>query len=469
MRWLLFSWSLVAAAPVSAGGPADSAVRVHATIQNPDLLRPWIKQKPIEVAGSGAVIEDRQILTNAHIVLYAGKIEVQGQDGKKFAAKVKAIAPGINLAVLTVADKDFFAARPALPRSKKLPRAKALVKVYGYPTGRDKLAIVPSKVFRIEFISYSVQTSGVQAHIESILNPGMSGGPVMQGKNMIGLALSLGRRDQFGRVIPNEEIDAFLEDVADGRYDGKPWLHASLQNLENDALRKKLRLRSSAQGLLVTRAGGPLQRFDVLTKIGGYFLDNDGLVQADEDLRFPFQYLVPRVVRDGKVRAGILRGGESLNVELPVTRASEFLIRELNGKYPRYYLYGPLVFSPATIESADQLMQLNPDPSNPLVQRQSDRARFLGEELVVVTSVLPHQCLAGYPNPLGRVVREVNGVEIKSFGHLVDVLRDNTGEFVTLELAAGQPELIVLQRADMSRVTQEIMKKNDIPSRGSRN
>jgi len=467
MRWLFVLCLVVTAAvPLSAGGPGDSVVRVSATVRDPDFLRPWIRQKPVQISGSGAVIEDRQVLTNAHIVLYATEIYVHGQDGKKAAAKIKAIAPGIDLALLTVADKDFFATRPALSRSKKLPKEKALVRVYGYPAGKDTLAIVPSKVLLINYLAYSPQTSGVQVQIDRIVDPGASGGPVIQGKDMCGLALSLGKRDQCGHVIPNEEIDAFLDDIADGRYDGKPWLDLPLQSLQNPALRRALRLRASTEGLLVTRPSGELQRFDILTKLAGYFIDNESMVRVDDNLRFPFQYLVPRTLKNGKVRVGILRGGEPLNIDLPVARADDFLLRELNGKYPPYLLYGPLVFTTATIESAEQLLQLNRETS-PIVQRQNDKARFPGEELVVVSSVFPHKCLADYQNPLGRVVREVNGIAIKNLRHLDKILRDARSEFVTLECAGAQAELLVLDRAEMGRVTGEIMKKNNIPSRGS--
>jgi S1-C subfamily serine protease len=459
---------VLTAGPVSGGGPADSVVRVYATVRDPELLRPWIRRKPVDLAGSGVVIEGKQVLTNAHHVLYATAVYVQAPGGRKVAARVKGVAPGINLALLTVADERFFDTRPALPRTKKPPTEKSVVKVYGYPAGSDKLAITLSKVFRIDYIAYAAQTSGLQVQIENIVDPCTSGGPVLQGKYMMGLALNLGTRDPIGHIIPNEEIEAFLEDMADGRYDGKPWLHLPLQNLQNETLRKRLRLRAATEGLLVTRSSGPLQKLDIITKIGGYFLDNEGQVRVD-DLRLPFQYLIPRVAKQGKVRAGVLRNGEPMNIDLPVTRGSEFLIRDLGGELPPYYLFGPLVFSSVSIESAEQLLQLNADPSSPVVQRQNDKIRFPGEELVVVTTVLPHKCLAGYQNPLGRVIRAVNDIEIKNLRHLAEVLDNSSAEFVTLEWAGGQSEFVVLQRDEMRRVTREIMKKNDIPSRASRN
>jgi len=55
---------------------------------------------------------------------------------------------------------------------------------------------------------------------------------------MVGLAFSrLGGGDNIGYIIPVEEIELFLKDIADGHYDGKPAMFDELQTLENPALR----------------------------------------------------------------------------------------------------------------------------------------------------------------------------------------------------------------------------------------
>ena len=104
--------------------------------RGPDLFRPWNKSNPIESVGSGVIIDGNRILTNAHVVLYATEVFVQGKEGgDKVEAKVKAIQPGIDLALLTVDIKDFFAKRPPLPRAKKPPQERDAVEVYGFPFG----------------------------------------------------------------------------------------------------------------------------------------------------------------------------------------------------------------------------------------------------------------------------------------------------------------------------------------------
>ena len=114
----------------------NSVVKVFSTLRLPDLYRPWTKQSPTEVTGSGAIISGKRILTNAHVVLHASQVQVQAnQAGDKISATVEAIAPGIDLAILKLDDDKFFDSHPGLPLKKTLPDAKEPVMVYGYPTG----------------------------------------------------------------------------------------------------------------------------------------------------------------------------------------------------------------------------------------------------------------------------------------------------------------------------------------------
>ena len=46
----------------------DLVVKIHASQQSPDLVRPWTKGIPRQVKGSGVVIDGKRILTNAHVV-----------------------------------------------------------------------------------------------------------------------------------------------------------------------------------------------------------------------------------------------------------------------------------------------------------------------------------------------------------------------------------------------------------------
>ena len=236
----------------------ESVVKISATLRYPDLTKPWTKHSPQEASGTGVVIDGKRILTNAHVVLYASQLFVESyQSSDKLPARVEAVSPGIDLAILRLEDESFFDKRPPVTRTSTLPEVRDSVLVYGYPQGGSSQSITKGIVSRIEFAPYNEGMSGLRVQVDAAINPGNSGGPALVDGKMIGLIFSkLTQADNIGYIIPGEEIDLFLKDVADGTYDGKPAIHESLQTLENDALRtfsvwtKKSREWSFAQPIL---------------------------------------------------------------------------------------------------------------------------------------------------------------------------------------------------------------------------
>ena len=478
--------SVVATTPATEPTPAishdaeNAVVKVFSTLRRPDLLKPWTKQSPAEVTGSGVIIEGHRILTNAHVVSYASQVQVQGnQAGDKVAAKVLAIATGIDLAVLQVDDKTFFDSRPPLPRASVLPQIKDPVLAYGFPTGGTSLSITKGIVSRIEFEPYNFPVSGLRIQIDAAINPGNSGGPAIAGDKMIGLAFStLNNAQNIGYIIPNEEIELFLKDIADGHYDGKPSIFDEMQTLENPALRAFLKLNPSVQGMVVHRPFGtgasyPLKEWDVVTRIADTPIDDEGMIKLGSNLRVEFRYLVQNVAKNGTVPLTVVRGGKSLQIQLPTPNERPLLIPGLRNDYPPYFIYGPMVFSKATLQfsqflSRPELLSALSFIHNPLVTRFGDPPDADRQELVVVSSPLfPHRLSKGYSNPSGNIVSAVNGIKIRSLAHLVAVLRDLKDEFVTFEFDGEGGEGIVFPRAEAVAATEDILNDNDIRAQGS--
>ena len=106
--------------------------------------------------------------------------------------------------------------------------------------------------------------------------------------------------------------------------------------------------------------------------------------------------------------------------------------------------------------------------NSPLTTRRSDRARFPGEELVVVTApLLRTRMTKGYADPFGQVVSEVNGTKIKNLAHLVELIRTCKDEFLTFRFAEDYAETLVFRRKAMLEATEPLMSENGIPRRGS--
>jgi S1-C subfamily serine protease len=466
---------LVYALPASAADPADSVVKVVATLSYPNPLQPWAKGKAVEVSGTGVIIEGKKVLTNAHLVSYASEVYVQPRPGgNKFEAKVAGVGTDVDLAVLTVKDEKFFDKRPALPRARKLPKVQEAVTVHGFPVGGAEMSVTKGVVSRIDHGAAYGPAPGTLIQVSAAVNPGNSGGPAVANNEMIGVVCSrLEEAENIGYVIPNEEIDGFFAQLKDGRYQPKPIEAAGTeyQRLENPALRRMLKLDDKTRGLLVRPperrpADYPLREFDVLTKIGPHPINNDGRVRLENDVLVPFVTLLPRLTRGGSVPVTVLRDGKEVAAVLPVTTCDNRLIRDYAGEKPAYFIHGPLVFSPAKGEVVSLYFRMNPYLStgdSPLSTRRFDRARFPGEELVVVTRpMFQHKIARGYEDPVGRVVKEVNRVRVKNLVHLVETIRDSKDTFLTFRFAEEGSDLLVFDRREMDHVTEEIMEENGI-------
>ena len=470
-----------AAAQTTNSSVENSVVKVFSTVLPPDPYRPWSKQAPTEVTGSGVVIEGRRILTNAHVVLYASQIQVQAnQAGDKVSATVETIGPDMDLAVLKLEDQAFFDSHPPLPRTSTLPEVKETVLAYGFPLGGDTLSITRGIVSRIEFANYGRFVGGLRVQIDAAINAGNSGGPAMVGDRMIGLAFShLGKADNIGYIIPTEEVDLFLRDVADGRYDGKPIMLGTLQTLENDALRAFLKLDKTVEGIVVHQVESddpayPLKEWDLITKIGDTRVDDQGMIPLGPNLRVSFRYRVQQLAKNGKVPLTVVRGAREVQVELPVSPSAPVLIPDLQGAYPSYFVYGPVVFSDATgqflagFASSGANMTSIGIMTGPLFKRVLDKPAFEGERLVVISSPLfPHRLSKGYGNPISRVVKAINGVRIRNLAHLVEVLRDTQAEFITIEVDGRGGESLVFRRSEVLAATDEILTNNGVRHQGS--
>ncbi len=477
LAWCFSVQAQTAPKAASRSAQLESAVvRIFSTARQPDLYRPWNKAAPTESTGSGVIIEGNRILTNAHVVNYASKVEVRAKEGgDRMAARVVAIARGIDLAVLELEDPSFFANRTAPARANALPEVKDAVLAYGYPLGGNSLSITKGIVSRIEYVPYNFPTAGLRIQIDAAINPGNSGGPVFAEDKMIGLAFSgINSAQNIGYIIPNEEVELFLKDIADGKYDGKPSMFDDFQSLENPSLRSFLKVDKSVRGIVVQRpaskdASYPLKEWDIVTRIGETEIDNQGLVRLTNDVNVRFQYHVQKVAKNGNVPLTVVRGGKSMNIDVPVSASRSRLVAALDGAYPSYFVYGPIVFSRATWEFrgffSTNAGTLNSYAFNaqPLVTRVADEPDANREDLVVVSApFFPHRLVSGYDNRFGSVVYSINDTPVRSLRHMVQMLRDMKDELVVIKFDQRSGESIVLPHKVVVAATEDILSDNGI-------
>ena len=411
MRFALLSSPFVFSAWADARDQVTSSVvKIHVTRREPDFVRPWNKGNPEEIAGSGVIIDGKRILTNAHVVLYASQIFVQAdQSTERVPAKVKAIAPGIDLAIVEVEKPSFFDGRPPLPLADDIPAVKQTVNVYGYPIGGEQISVTQGIVSRIECTAIYYFVRGLRIQIDAALNPGNSGGPAVADGKIVGPGLQQVHQGREHRLPDRRRRNPHVPQ-------GHPRRHATTENrsfgticksTENEALRAKLGLEKET-GVVVclpfsSAPDYPLKKWDVITRIGGEPLDNQGNVKIKDDLRLSFQYLVPKLAKDGRVQLTIFRDRKPLDVQVPVRPDGNFVMPFLMGKYPRYFIYGPMVFMPASQELMTRWLA-GSWASMLMMQRRArcwrgrwTTRRLTGEEIVTLGyGLLPHKTSKGY-------------------------------------------------------------------------
>ncbi len=111
--------------PAIVEAVTDSTVRIDARGCRQDFV------------GSGWVVQDGLVVTNAHVIAGADAVGVRHPGGDRFDAEVVRFDPASDLAVLRVAGLD----RPALPLTDVRPDAEGVV--VGYPGGHSQPRVAP--------------------------------------------------------------------------------------------------------------------------------------------------------------------------------------------------------------------------------------------------------------------------------------------------------------------------------------
>jgi len=78
-----------------------------------------------------------------------------------------------------------------------------------------------------------------------------------------------------------------------------------------------------------------------------------------------------------------------------------------------------------------------------------------------------HKLTRGYSDPFGQVVKDIDGVPVKNLHHLVELLRDAKGEYLTIRFHGEVSETLVFPRKQIEDATSDLMAENGIPRRGS--
>ena len=432
--WLICIWTVVQSPAFASQDKIEQSVfRITNYQQSPDWKSPW-KMKPTSRGlGSGFLIQENLILTNAHVVsdsrmLLVNKISFP----EPFLADVVAIAHDSDLALLKVRDAKFYHNLTPLELGG-IPELRSRVRAYGYPMGGQELSRTEGVVSRIEFGTYV--HPGIDSHLliqtDSAINPGNSGGPVTQSGKAIGVAFQSNLRlNDVGYFIPVPLITRFLSDIEDGKYDGVPEIGVETSSLINKHYRRYLGLPEKTSGILVDRvaphssADGVILSGDVLTKIEDLPIDSAGMVNYGEQKVTFYIEAENRQIGD-LLKIQVWRQGKFKNLTLTL-KAPPFgaEMRNSYDELPEYLIFGGLVFIALNRNYIHSPGNITPSLAYEHWYRELERPRTRLDQAIIISRVLPSSVNSGYSSLQNFIVTTLNGKSINTLNDLDKMLKE---------------------------------------------
>jgi S1-C subfamily serine protease len=168
-------------------------------------------------SGSGFVVADGVVVTNAHVVAGDRRTEVERFDGRRFEADVVGFDSERDLAVLRVSGLG------ASPLTRADAEAGSTGAVFGHP-GAGDLRAAPARIERTDLVSatdiYRTSRTDRLIHVLAAeLQPGDSGGPLVDGTGrVVGVAFAVDPgQHQVAYALARPELEAMLEATGLGR------------------------------------------------------------------------------------------------------------------------------------------------------------------------------------------------------------------------------------------------------------
>src|SRR5438094_2015056 len=297
--------------------PALVQVRVKRAVEvHTEGADPFGGPEERRSSGSGFIIrQDGYLVTNAHVVTDAERIQVKLADGRRFEARLVGHDERVDLALIKIEATGLPVA--VLGDSNRL-RVGEFVLALGHPFGLEQT--VSFGIVSRKGAPLMVAAPGFDfIQTDAAVNPGNSGGPLVNmAGEVVGVNSMAARNGSIGFAIPVNLVKGLLPQLAEKGKVEWGWLGVSIAEVGDDDLAKYnlkeprgVLIRGVMPGEPADRGG--LKPDDVLIALDGTPLD------APRDL----QRVVSTTPVGTVVRVMLLRAGEKKEVQVTIGRYKE--------------------------------------------------------------------------------------------------------------------------------------------------
>lgn len=472
MNSLIKTLAVTLAFSLTASAQEDSVIRVNSTIQKYNQGQPWAKTAPRNRRGLAAYIGENRVLTTAELVADVANLEFETVDGnRRIPAEVSVIDYEANLAILKpLASQDLNFLKPLeIAKESKIGNEVTVLQMEasGEPLKTKgevrSVELISSFVPGHYFLTYEVKASMQSAASSYTI-------PVFQEGKLLGILTSYNSKDQLLDVTAPEIINAFLEDAADGKYEGFPLAGILTEKTTDPNLRSWLKLDDTQGGLYITsvarkspalRAG--IKKGDVLLSIDGETIDRQGYFKSKKYGKLHWSHLTRARHKMGDdMQVTISRNGKEQKLVVKLNSRPESIIpSHMHDKAPKYLVKGGMIFQ----ELNEQYLQIfgkdwksrAPLSLLDVVNHPEDYEEGRNR-VVFLSAVIPNKATVGYERLRSIVVKKVNGKEIADISSLYEAFESKKNGIHKIELNE-EPKEIYLSVEDSNQEDATLLER----------
>ncbi len=459
--------------------PSQSVVRVNVTRQGYNFHRPWQQRAPITQVGIGIIIEGPRVLVTADALANHRYIEFEKVDnGEKSEAEVDVVDYEANLALLRPVDPQFFENMMPVKLETGAVQGNDLAVWQVKPNGMVTPAM--GTITSIELTRFPYRNFFLAYRLNSSLQYRLNHFtlPVIKDGKLAGLLMRYKAKEQTIDVIAAPVIEHFLEDAADGTYQGFPLPGMHMVSAEDPQLRRYVGISGKTGGVYVNRVltgsaaeKAGIQQGDIIMEIAGYNIDSRGNYDHPAYGKISFSHLIRCEFHVGEsIVYKIFRAGKEFTFDVyPDHRSSKDYIVPpyIIDTAPRYYILGGLVLqelSTSYLREYGQKWSVNA-PIHLLYYQANQH--FIEKDgrrkIVFLSSVLPTSYTIGYNQLANLVVKRINNKNIEKLEDVVEALKVPVDSYHKVEFEQ-RPKVIYLDPLELPKINTQIKKRYQLPA-----